>query len=138
AASGALAWQQQTCDTKLGYTITDAPRVGGGKIFIGNAGSESGKKNRGYVSAYDPVAGKLLWRFYTVPSDDAAQNTSPAMQMAAKSWTGDAWKQFGGGGNAWNEMTYDPDSKLLFFGTAGALPYEHDYRSPRGGDDLFT
>jgi quinohemoprotein ethanol dehydrogenase len=138
AGKGTVAWTQQTCDTKLGYTISDAPRVGGGRIYLGNAGSESGKKNRGYVSAYDPYTGKLRWRFYTVPSDDPAQNTSPAMQMAAKSWTGDAWKPFGGGGNNWNEMTYDPQSRLLFFGTAGALPYEHDYRNSTGGDDLFT
>ena len=138
AGKGTVAWTQQTCDRKLGYTISDAPRVGGGRIYLGNAGSESGKKNRGYVSAYDPYTGRMLWRFYTVPSDDPAQNTTPAMQMAAKSWTGDAWKPFGGGGNNWNEMTYDPQSKLLYFGTAGALPYEHDYRNSTGGDDLFT
>jgi len=81
------------------YTISDAPRVGGGRIYLGNAGSESGKKNRGYVSAYDPYTGRMLWRFYTVPSDDPAQNTTPAMQMAAKSWTGDAWKP-------WSHITY--------------------------------
>jgi quinohemoprotein ethanol dehydrogenase len=34
-------------------------------------------------------------------------------------------------------MTYDPASKLLFFGTSGAYPYTYRDRSPDGGDNLF-
>lgn len=138
AASGREIWSTLTCDPALGYSISDAPRIGGSKVFIGNAGSESGEKNRGYVSAYDADDGSLLWRFFTVPSDDPSQNTTPAMKMAAQTWSGDAWQEFGGGGSAWNGMTYDPESDLLYFGTAGALPYVYEYRSPEGGDNLFT
>lgn len=137
AAGGKVKWTAKTCDPQQGYTITDAPHVGGGKVFIGNAGSESGKQNRGYVSAYDVATGELRWRFFTVPSTNADENTTPAMRMAAGTWSGDNWQAFGGGGSAWNEMTYDPESNLLFFGTAGALPYVHELRSPDGGDNLF-
>jgi len=137
AGTGRELWSQVTCDPTNGYSTRDAPRVGGGKIFIGNSGSESQQKNRGYVSAYDADDGALLWRFFTVPSDDPDENLTPAMKMAAATWSGDAWQQFGGGGSAWNEMTYDPDSDLLFFGTAGAVPYVHEERSPDGGDNLF-
>ena len=138
AATGRHEWTRQTCDIMQGYAITDSPYVGGNKVFVGNAGSESGEKNRGYVSAYDAKTGERLWRFYTVPSDDPAENTTPAMKMAATTWSGDALARFGGGGSNWNGMTYDPASNLLFFGTAGALPYVHSYRSPDGGDNLFT
>lgn len=137
AGTGREVWSRVTCDSAKGYSTRDAPRVGGGKVFVGNSGSESGEKNRGYVSAYDAKDGKFLWRFFTVPSDDPAENVSAAMKMAAATWSGDAWQEFGGGGSAWNEMTYDPDSNLLFFGTAGALPYVHKDRSPAGGDNLF-
>jgi quinohemoprotein ethanol dehydrogenase len=60
------------------------------------------------------------------------------MKMAADTWSGDALDTYGGGGNNWNEMTYDPDTGLLYFGTAGALPYVHEIRNPAGGDSLFT
>jgi PQQ-dependent dehydrogenase (methanol/ethanol family) len=138
AATGREAWSQQTCDKKQGYAITDSPYVGGGKVFVGNSGSESQEKNRGYVSAYDADSGQMIWRFYTVPSDKASENTTAAMKLAAKTWSGDALEKFGGGGSNWNEMTYDPESNLLYFGTAGALPYVHSFRSPAGGDNLFT
>ena len=137
AKTGKETWSRQTCDRSLGYAITDSPYVGGDKVFVGNAGSESGEKNRGYVSAYDVASGDLQWRFYTVPSDKPEENDSAAMKMAARTWSGTALEEFGGGGSAWNEMTYDPQSGLLFFGTAGALPYDHRVRSPDGGDNLF-
>lgn len=138
AATGKKSWEALTCDVEQGYGISDSPYYGGGKVFVGNAGSESGEKNRGYVSAYDAVTGKRLWRFYTVPSDDPAENTTPAMKLAAATWTGDALSRFGGGGSNWNSMTYDPADGVLFFGTGGALPYIYGERSPEGGDALFT
>jgi quinohemoprotein ethanol dehydrogenase len=137
AKTGKVAWSKQTCDPALGYRITDSPYVGGDSVFVGNAGSESYEKNRGYVSAYDINNGALKWRFYTVPSDKPEENTSAAMKMAAKTWSGTALEKFGGGGSAWNGMTYDPESGLLYFGTAGALPYDFRLRSPDGGDNLF-
>jgi quinohemoprotein ethanol dehydrogenase len=138
AGTGKASWSQTTCDIEHGYSITDSPYYGGGKVFVGNAGSESGEKNRGYVSAYEAETGRFLWRFYTVPSADPTENTTPAMKMAAETWSGDALEKYGGGGSNWNEMTYDPHTGLLYFGTAGALPYVHELRNPDGGDSLFT
>ncbi|RPH95954.1 MAG: PQQ-dependent dehydrogenase, methanol/ethanol family [Lysobacterales bacterium] len=136
--TGTELWSQLTCDPEQGYSITDAPHVGGGRVFVGNAGSESHRWNRGYVSAYDAGSGEFLWRFHIVPSHKPEENTTPAMQMAYATWSGDALEKYGGGGSNWNGMTYDPDSGLLYFGTAGAIPYVYEKRSPGGGDNLFT
>lgn len=137
AKTGTRQWTKQTCDNAMGYAISDSPYVGGGKVFVGNAGSESAQKNRGYVSAYDANDGDLVWRFFIVPSDDPAENDTPALRMAAKTWSGNTLEEFGGGGNSWNEMTYDPLSNQLFFGTSGSHLYTHKSRSPDGGDNLF-
>ncbi len=137
AETGERRWTKQTCDNDQGYSISDSPYVGGGKVFVGNSGSESLKKNRGYVSAYDAESGDLAWRFYIVPSDDPAENNTPELKMAATTWSGDTLATVGGGGNNWNEMTYDPVSNQLFFGTAGSNRYAYSERSPEGGDNLF-
>jgi len=137
ASNGTHLWSRQTCDNALGYFITDSPYVGGDKVFVGNGGSESQLKGRGYVSAYAASNGELLWRFYIVPSDKPEENDTPALKMAAQTWSGDALAKHGGGGHNWNEMTYDPASNQLFFGTSGAYPYRYAERSPLGGENLF-
>jgi PQQ-dependent dehydrogenase (methanol/ethanol family) len=55
----------------------------------------------------------------------------------ASTWSVDTLATYGGGGHSWNEMTYDPSSNQLFFGTSGAYPYIHAERSPAGGENLF-
>ena len=137
ARNGNEEWSKQTCNPAEDYAITDSPYVGGGKVFVGNAGSESPRPNRGYVSAYRASDGELLWRFYIVPGADDAENDTPALRMAAKTWSREILAKHGGGGQSWNEMTYDPASDLLFFGTSGAYPYIWSERSPDGGDNLF-
>ncbi|MEQ9561437.1 MAG: PQQ-dependent dehydrogenase, methanol/ethanol family, partial [Woeseiaceae bacterium] len=137
AATGKELWTQKTCDPAQGYGISDSPYVGGGLVFVGNAGSESHQKTRGYVTAYDAKTGRQAWRFFIVPSDKAEENKSDAMKMAAATWSGTALEEYGGGGNSWNEMTYDAETGLLFFGTSGAIPYLHIERAPEGGDNLF-
>ena len=137
AATGKANWTKQVCDSDASFSISDSPYVGGGKVFVGNAGSESPDGDRGYVSAYDSDNGDLLWRFFIVPSANDEENDTPALKMAAKTWSGDTLAKHGGGGHNWNEMTYDPVSNLLFFGTSGAYPYVYKERSPDGGDNLF-
>ena len=91
---------------------------------------------RGYVSAYDAETGKLVWRFYTVPGDPSKPFENPALEMAAKTWTGEWWK-LGGGGTVWDSMAYDPELDLLYIGTGNGSPWNRAIRSPGGGDNLF-
>jgi quinohemoprotein ethanol dehydrogenase len=134
AETGKLQWQVVTVDQKQPYTITGAPRVVKGKVIIGNGGAEFGV--RGYVSAYDAESGKLAWRFYTVPGDPSKPFESPALERAAKTWTGEWWKM-GGGGTVWDSLAYDPELDLLYIGTGNGSPWNREVRSPGGGDNLY-
>ena len=136
AATGKVAWKVDTIiDRTRKYTITGAPRVANGKLFIGNGGAEFGV--RGYLTAYDAKTGKQVWRFFTVPGDLKKPYESKAVEMAAKTWKGDKYAEYGGGGTVWDSMAYDPELNLLYFGVGNGAPWNDGYRSPGGGDNLF-
>ena len=116
------------------YTITGAPRVVRGKVFIGQSSSEFGL--RGYLSAYDADSGELAWRFFTVPGDPAKPFEHPELEVAAKTWSGEWWK-LGGGGTVWNAIVYDADLDQLLVGTGNGAPWPRAIRSPGGGDNHF-
>ncbi len=132
--TGAVVWKTQTTDRTKNQTITGAPRIIGDKIVIGNGGGEYGV--RGYVTAYDLETGAQAWRFYTVPGNPDDGFESPAMKMAAKTWTGEWWR-YGGGGTAWDSFAYDAELNLLYIGTGNGSPWNVSVRSPEGGDNLF-
>lgn len=140
AADGHPVWSVQTTLPHDGRYITGAPAVFNGKVIIGNGGSDFAPGGRGYVTAYDAENGKKLWRFYLVPGkpghkDGAASDS--IMERAAQTWTGDWWK-YGGGGNAWNAITYDPELNRIYIGTGNAEPWNRAIRSPGGGSNWFT
>ena len=138
AKTGQVVWSKVTVDQSQPYTITGAPRVAKGLVFIGNGGAEYGV--RGYVTAYDAETGDQKWRFYTVPGDpkkgpDHAAS-DPQMAMAAKTWNGKFW-QYGGGGTVWDSIVYDPELDQLYIGVGNGAPWNQQVRSPGGGDNLF-
>ena len=135
AKDGAPVWEVQTTEPGDVRYITGAPLVYSGKVLIGHGGADFGP-TRGYVTAYDAKTGKQLWRFFTVPGDPAKGFENAAMEMAAKTWTGEWWK-LGGGGTVWNAMTYDPELNLVYLGTGNGAPWNPNLRSPKGGDNLF-
>ena len=136
AASGELVWKKDTViDRERRYTITGAPRAAKGKVFIGNGGAEYGV--RGYVTAYDADSGEQAWRFFTVPGDPSLPFEHEEMEMAAKTWKGGAWWEFGGGGTVWNSIVYDPDFDQVYLGVGNGAPWTRVIRSPGGGDNLF-
>jgi quinohemoprotein ethanol dehydrogenase len=137
AATGNKIWEKDTViDRKMSYTITGAPRVFNGKVVIGNGGAEYGV--RGYVTAYDAETGNQAWRWFTVPGDPAKPFEDDSMAAAAKTWdpAGKYWVN-GGGGSAWDTITFDPDLNMVYIGTGNGSPWNRNLRSPAGGDNLY-
>lgn len=135
AARGTLLWTAMTTGPDDKRYITGPPLVFKDKVMIGHAGADVGAV-RGYVTVYDAKTGRQLWRFFTVPGDPALGFENDAMKMAAKTWTGEWWK-YGGGGTAWNAMTYDAELNRVYVGTGNGAPWNQKIRSPGGGDNLF-
>tara|TARA_B100000214_G_scaffold63798_1_gene41993 strand:+ start:1907 stop:4117 length:2211 start_codon:yes stop_codon:yes gene_type:complete len=136
AETGEKVWEVNTLDnTDRFYTITGAPRAAKGKVFIGNGGAEFGV--RGYVTAYNSETGEQEWRFYTVPGDPSLGFEDPIMEVAAETWKGSNWWEFGGGGTVWNSIVYDAEFNNLYLGVGNGSPWTREIRSPGGGDNLF-
>lgn len=139
AKSGELVWSVDTLDKDWPYTITGAPRVAKGLVFIGNGGADYGV--RGYVSAYSADTGEMAWRFYTVPGDpakgpDNAASDEVLARLAEPTWSGEYWK-YGGGGTAWDAIVYDEEFDQLYIGVGNGSPWNHRIRSEGVGDNLF-
>jgi quinohemoprotein ethanol dehydrogenase len=144
AKTGKEAWSTDTVPESLGlgedmtkhYSITMAPRVAKGKVFIGASGGEFGV--RGWIAAFDAGTGKEVWRFWTVPGNPAKGFESKALERAAKTWSGEWWKTSGGGGTVWDAAVYDPVTDLLYFGTGNGSPWNERVREPTLDDDLYS
>lgn len=133
ASTGKVLWQTLVCDP-VQTGITGSPAVGGGRVFIGYHGSDTG--TRGSVVALDARTGKIDWRFWNVPGDPFEGYRNKALAMAAKTWSGEDWWR-AGGGVVWDSIVYDPATGLVIYGTAGPGVG----RNPpvqTSGDRLFT
>ena len=138
ADTGEELWEVQVTPAGEGsqYSITGPARVVKGKVLIGSSGAEYGV--RGFFTAYDAITGEKAWRFYTVPRDPAlGPQEQPELEMALETWSGDFWKETGGGGTVWDGMAYDPELDLLYVGVGNGSPWSRTDRNPGGGDNLF-
>jgi quinohemoprotein ethanol dehydrogenase len=97
-------------------------------VIIGNGGAEYGV--RGYITAYDATSGDQKWRWFTVPGDPSKPFEDESMAKAAKTWdpAGKYWEA-GGGGTAWDTLTFDP-SQPVYIGTGNGSPWA---RHPQPG-----
>ena len=140
AATGKKLWVVDTItDHKQPYASTGAPQIAGDLVVIGNAGADmSGGAVRGYVSAYDLNTGAFKWRFYTVPPAPGQPLESPDLAATVKTWDAARDPKFKLGGTAWDGFAYDPQLKLVYFGTSNAAPYDLRQLGPSKGDTLYT
>jgi alcohol dehydrogenase (cytochrome c) len=123
ARTGRVLWEDQVADTMTGNSLTGAPLAIKDKVIVGVAGGEFGI--RGFIAAYNPVTGKQLWRFDTVPGPG---------EFGHDTWSGDSWQH--GSGAAWLTGSYDPDLNLLYWTVGNPGPSMNG--GDRQGDNLFT
>ena len=140
ANSGQMVWRTKLANIQQGETITMAPLVANGKVLVGNSGGEMGV--RGWIAALDEGSGKLAWKAYnTGPDKDVLIGPDfhpfyamdQGKDLGVKSWPPDAWKI--GGGNVWGWISYDPETKMIFYGTGNPGPWNPDQRP---GDNKWT
>lgn len=140
ANTGAEIWRTKLGDINKGETMTMAPLVADGKVIVGNSGGEMGV--RGWLAALDAGSGKVAWRAWsTGPDKDVliGPGFKPwyamdrGTDLGVKSWPPEAWKI--GGGNPWGWISYDPELKLIYYGTGNPGPWNPDQRP---GDNKWT
>jgi PQQ-dependent dehydrogenase (methanol/ethanol family) len=140
AASGAQVWRSPIADISKGETVTMAPLVAAGKVLVGDSGGEFGV--RGSLAALDEGSGKIVWRAYTTgPDKDVLIGpdyhpfypSDRGKDLGVTTWPGETWKT--GGGTVWGWISYDPELRLIYYGTSNPGPWNAD---DRPGDNKFT
>jgi len=121
-ASGTLLWDVRVSDTASGRWLAAAPIAYDGKIFMGEAGGDTGAP--GHVYAFDSTTGKRLWTFDLAPT---------GMQLGADTWKDGAAI---GGGSTWTSYSLDPAQRALYVPVGNPAPaYAGDGRL---GNNLFS
>jgi lanthanide-dependent methanol dehydrogenase len=140
AKTGTAVWRTRLANLSNGETMTMAPTVANGRVYVGNSGGEMGV--RGWIIALDEDSGKLVWKaFNTGPDKDVmiGSDFKPfyasdhGADLGISSWPPDAWKI--GGGNVWGWITYDAELNTLYHGTGNPGPWNADQRP---GDNKWT
>jgi PQQ-dependent dehydrogenase (methanol/ethanol family) len=138
--TGKPLWRTQLGNINRGETMTMAPTVAQGRVFVGDSGGEMGV--HGWVAALDENTGKLLWRAYST-GPDAEVLIGPDFKphyagdrgrdLGVTSWPPQAWQI--GGGAAWGWLTFDAELNSLYTGIGNPGPWNH---LQRPGDNKWT
>lgn len=140
AVTGKEVWRTRVGDIDRGETLTMAPLVVKDRVIVGNSGGELGV--RGNVVALDVASGKEVWRGYNTGPDSEvligsefrpfyADSRGP--DLGVTTWPPDQWKL--GGGTVWGWISYDPQSNLMYYGSANPGPWNPDARP---GDNKWS
>jgi alcohol dehydrogenase (cytochrome c) len=124
ARTGEENWHVEIASFEEQYFSTMAPILIGDKLMVGTGNDLD---QPGFLQAFDPATGELLWKFYTVPmtADSPGIETWPNVDSASH-----------GGGQVWVPGVYDPETNYYLFGTGNPSP---GYTGAgRAGDNLYT
>jgi PQQ-dependent dehydrogenase (methanol/ethanol family) len=140
AQTGKKIWQVKLGSINQGESVTMAPLVVKGKVYVGNSGGEFGV--RGWLKCLDAKDGHVLWTAYsTGPDKDCLigprfkpyYKMDQGTDLGVTTWPPDHWKI--GGGTVWGWVTYDPETNLIFYGTANPGVWNAELRP---GDNKWS
>jgi len=131
--TGKIAWKEKIDDYAGGYSFTAAPLIAKGLVITGVSGGEFGVVGR--VEARDAHTGKLVWVRPTVEGHMGYLNgqENGITGVTNASWPGETWKS--GGAAPWLGGTYNPATRLVYFGTGNPAPWNSHLRQ---GDNLYS
>ncbi|MFC4726888.1 methanol/ethanol family PQQ-dependent dehydrogenase [Coralloluteibacterium thermophilus] len=134
AETGREVWKKKLAHPDQGETVTMAPIIANGKVVAGISGNEFGVLGR--VVAYNLADGSEVWNCAAAGSDQdlclgadfnkANPHFGQLGDLGIKSFPGEEWKR--GGGAAWGWYSYDPDLKLVYYGTGNPGLWSPSYR----------
>ena len=122
-ATGKLLWETPTAQEQQPYGGTMAPLVVNDTVVVGVSGADHGI--RGFIAAFRPDSGDLVWRHWTVP-----RKGDPGIE------TWERGEQLAGGGSTWLTGSYDASTDTLYWPTGNPYPDSDDRDRP--GDNLYT
>jgi glucose dehydrogenase len=127
-ATGKMVWEtamapEMTPAGKFHYGGTMAPLIAGDLVIAGVAGADEGI--RGFVAAFRPGNGELVWRHWTVPAKG---------EPGSETWK--AGEPLTGGGSTWLTGSYDAETDTRYWATGNPFPDNDDRGRP--GDNLYT
>ncbi len=127
-ATGKLVWETAMAPEmapagKFHYGGTMAPLIVDDMVIAGVAGADQGI--RGFVAAFKPENGELVWRHWTVPAKG---------EPGSETWK--AGEPVTGGGSTWLTGSYDASTDTLYWATGNPFPDDDDRDRP--GDNLYT
>lgn len=140
AESGKEVWNTKVGNIDVGETMTMAPLVVGRNVLVGNSGAELGV--RGYLAALDLGTGAVRWRAYSTGSDEDVRlgadfhpfyPKDQGPDLGRRTWVGNQWQL--GGGTVWGWLSYDPELRLVYYGTANPGVWNPDLRP---GDNKWS
>ena len=122
--TGKMVWDTNLHD-QPDLELTAAPLALPDRLIIGASGGDRGVRD--WIAALDPKTGKPQWKTYATPAPG---------EPGSETWKdkNNAWQT--GGGAFYVTGSYDPASKLTYWGTGNPVPgYDATYRP---GDNLYT